>query len=93
MSYIVKITHLRPCSVFDSTDTELVVEDVKTFKTKKAAAQYLIEQKEVADNLGRKTKLNKASTELGILTGKTWQETDTGEYRQEYYRMIVTKQV
>lgn len=91
MGYLVEVKHYRPAYRKGDLEDELIIETTRTFKTRKAAKDY------IEDNLPRNKKIYRDYHKGDKLsyckyyTGRTWIHENTGEKCEEYYMFVLTK--
>lgn len=93
MKYSVEKLHNRKCWRRGDLEAEFVVEDVKTFNTKKEIVAYFEREASAASRRGYKTKIDTRTRgtipRLTIHTGESWIHENTGETEHELYEYRV----
>ena len=89
--YNVKIEHFKPDYRKGNLESALSVIDIKSFKTKKLAKEYiekeLIQYKIITKQYNRRD----GACYCLAFTGKTWTNESTGEKCNEFFKYLILK--
>lgn len=88
--YEVRVTHMTEAWEKGDLSSELKLEDVKVYKTRKEAKAY-IESRLAGKKAFREYHRGDVPSICTYFTGHSWVEENTGEERQEYYSFRLVK--
>ena len=87
----VRIEHFKPHTRNGDLEATLELVDIKPFKTKKLAKDYVESQLLKYKTVNRKYQKGDKPSYCSAFTGKTWIHENTGEKCEEFFRYSILK--
>lgn len=89
--YNVRIEHFKPHTRNGDLEATLELVDIKPFKTKKLAKDYVESQLLKYKTVNRQYQKGDKPSYCLAFTGKTWIHENTGEKCEEFFRYSISK--